>query len=160
MFKSVGLVSVIVLPKGGAPLSLALRNQVREYLDERRLVTTRIFVVETAFVAVDIGVVVAKTAEANPVELEARVREVIQEFYHSEYGGNSSMAVGYVLDESSERGSGWSFGRNIYRSELFELLERIDGVDHVEEITTPSDTILIEDYQLPALQGVSVVVAA
>jgi len=155
-----GLVSVIVLPKGGAPLSLALRNQVREYLDERRLVTTRIFVVETEFVAVDIGVVVAKTAEANPVELEARVREVIQEFYHAEYGGNSSMAVGHVSDQSSERGSGWAFGRNIYRSELFELLERIDGVDHVEEITTPSDTILIEDYQLPALQGVSVVVAA
>jgi len=155
-----GLVSVIVLPKGGAPLSLALRTQVREYLDARRLVTTQIFVVETEFVPVDIGVIVAKTAGANPVELEAKVREVIREFYDPEYGGSSSMAVAYVADLSFERGSGWAFGRNVYRSELFELLERIEGVDHVEEIATPSDTVLIEDYQLPAVQDVSVVVAA
>lgn len=55
-----GLVSVIVLPKGGAPLSLALRDQVRGYLDARRLVTTQIFVVETAFVPVDLTVTVAR----------------------------------------------------------------------------------------------------
>jgi hypothetical protein len=155
-----GLVSVIVLPKGGAPLSLALRNQVREYLDARRLVTTQIFVVETEFVPVDFAVTVVKTPEANPVELEATIRAVIQEYYDPEFGGDPARAVAYVAGASSERGSGWEFGRDVFRSEIFELLERVGGVDHVESIAVPAATVSIEDFQLPRVQDLIVNVAA
>lgn len=155
-----GLVSVIVLPKGGAPLSLALRNQVREYLDERRLVTTQIFVVETEFVPVDLTVTVVKTPEANLVELEATIQAVIREYYHPEFGGDPARAVSYVAGTSTERGSGWEFGRDVFRSEVFELLERIDGVDHVEGIAVPAATVPIEDFQLPQVQDLIVSVAA
>lgn len=155
-----GLVSVIVLPKGGALLSLALRDQVREYLDARRLVTTQIFVVETAFVPVDLTVTVVKTPEANPVELEAALRAVIQEYYDPEFGGDPARAVAYVAGTSSERGTGWEFGRDVFRSELFELLERVGGVDHVETIAVPAVTVPIEDFQLPRVEDVTVNVAA
>ncbi|MHC4740357.1 MAG: putative baseplate assembly protein [Planctomycetota bacterium] len=153
-----GLVSVIVLPKGGASLSLALRAQVREYLDARRLVTTTIYIVEAEFVPVDIGVTVVKTPEANSAGLEARVRDVVSEFFDPEYGGNPALAVSYIAGLSGERGPGWEFGRNVYRSELFELLERIDGVDHVDEIAVPAATVYIEEYQLPVVQNISVTV--
>jgi hypothetical protein len=155
-----GLVSVIVLPKGGAPLSLALRNQVREYLDERRLVTTQIFVVETEFVPVDFTVTVVKTPEANPVELEAAIRAVIQEYYDPEFGGDPARAVAYVAGNSTERGIGWEFGRDVFRSEIFELLERMGGVDHVESIAVPAATVPIEEFQLPRVQDLIVNVAA
>jgi predicted phage baseplate assembly protein len=155
-----GLVSVIVLPKGGAPLSLALRDQIHEYLDARRLVTTQIFIVEAEFIPVDISVTVVKTPEANAVELEATVRDVIREFYDCEYGGDPALAVAYLAGLSDERGPGWSFGRDVYRSELFELLERVSGVDHVEEITVPASTVEIKEYQLPAVQNVSVVITS
>jgi len=153
-----GLVSVIVLPKGGAPLSLALRTQVREYLDARRLVTTVIYIVEAEFIPVDVSVTVVKTPEANSVELEPRIRNIIEEFFDPEFGGNPAFAVSYVAGLSEDRGAGWEFGRNVYRSELFELLERIDGVDHVDEIVLPVATVHIEEYQLPELQNVSVTV--
>jgi len=153
-----GLVSVIVLPKGGAPLSLALRTQVREYLDARRLVTTIIYIVEAEFISVDVSVTVVKTPEANSVELEPRIRKIIEEFFDPEFGGNPALAVSYVAGISEDRGTGWEFGRNVYRSELFELLERIDGVDHVDEITLPVATVHIEEYQLPELQNVSVTI--
>jgi hypothetical protein len=155
-----GLVSVIVLPKGGAPLSLALRDQVREYLDARRLVTTQIFVVETAFVPVDLTVTVVKTPEANPVELEATLRAVIREYYDSEFGGDPARAVAYVAGTSTERGTGWEFGRDVFRSEVFELLERVSGVDHVESIAVPAATVPIEDFQLPRVEDLIVNVAA
>jgi hypothetical protein len=155
-----GLVSVIVLPKGGAPLSLALRDQVRDYLDARRLVTTRIFVVEAEFVPVNLTVTVVKTPEANPVELEATVRAVIREYYDAEFGGDPARAVAYVAGNSTERGGGWEFGRDVFRSEIFELLERVGGVDHVERIDVPAATVPIEDYQLPRVQNLIVNVAA
>lgn len=151
---------MIVLPKGGAPLSLALRNQVREYLDERRLVTTQIFVVETEFVPVNLTVTVVKIPEANPVELEAAIRAVIQEYYDPEFGGDPARAVAYVAGTSSERGEGWEFGRDVFRSEIFELLERVGGVDHVEGIAVPGATVPIEDFQLPRVQDLIVNVAA
>jgi hypothetical protein len=150
----------MVLPRGGAPLSLALRDQVREYLDARRLVTTQIFVVEAEFVPVDLTVTVSKTAEANPVELEATVRDVIREYYDPEFGGDPARAVSFVSGLSDERGSGWPFGREVFRSEIFELLERIEGVDHVESITVPAATVTIEDYQLPQVRDLIVSVAA
>jgi len=155
-----GLVSVIVLPKGGAPLSLALRNQVRDYLDARRLVTTRIFVVEAEFVPVDLTVTVVKTPEANPVELAATVQAVIREYYDAEFGGDPARAVAFVAGISSDRGGGWEFGRDVFRSEIFELLERIDGVDHVEGIGVPGATVPIEEFQLPQVRDLVVNVAA
>ena len=155
-----GLVSVIVLPKRGAPLSLALRNQVREYLDARRLVTTQIFVVETEFVPVDLNVTVIKTPEANPVELAATVQAVIREYYAAEFGGDPARATAFVAGTSSERGVGWEFGRDVFRSEIFELLERIAGVDHVESIAIPAAAVPIEEFQLPQVRDLVVNVAA
>ncbi len=155
-----GLVSVIVLPKGGAPLSLALRDQVRSYLDERRLVTTRIFVVEAEFVDLDLEVTVLKTPEANPVALEALLRAAVLEYYDPEAGGDPARAVAYVRGLSTSRGDGWEFGRDVFRSELFELLERVAGVDHVEAIALPAATVPLSDHQLPRVHNLSVTVAA
>lgn len=153
-----GLVSVIVLPKGRAPLSLALRAQITDYLDRRRLVTTQIFVVEADFAPFNVKVKVAKTDEANPVTLETALKAVIREFYDPEFGGDPVRAVDVGQQLSTERGEGWPFGRDIFLSELFELLERVPGVDHVDEITGPAATVSIEGHQLPDLQDVVVTV--
>jgi len=105
-------------------------------------------------------VTVVKIPEANPVELEATIRAVIQEYYDPEFGGDPARAVAYVAGASSERGSGWEFGRDVFRSEIFELLERVGGVDHVESIAVPAATVPIEDFQLPRVQDLIVNVAA
>lgn len=153
-----GLVSVIVLPKGGAPLSLALRAQIIAFLDERRLVTTRVFVVEPDFISFDVAVRVAKKPEANPVTLEAELTDAIRRFYDPETGGDTALAVDAARGVDAEPGEGWPFGRPIYLSELYELLERMPGVDHVEEVVAPSANIAVAGQQLPRLGAVTVVV--
>ncbi|MHC5054604.1 MAG: baseplate J/gp47 family protein, partial [Planctomycetota bacterium] len=149
-----GVVSVIAMPRGGGTLSQALRDAIRAYLDERRLVTTRIYVVDPGYVTVDVEATVAKTPLADPGELAAKVEATLAEFLHPEYGGDPEMAAAYVEavrtgTPTGERGPGWPFGRSVYLSELYELVERVRGVDHVEGIAQPAAPVPLEPNQLP-----------
>jgi hypothetical protein len=47
-------------------------------------------------------------------------------------------------------GRGWQFGRDVYRSEVLELIDRIPGVDHV------LDMELLPDGQAPQCGNVCV----
>jgi hypothetical protein len=153
-----GVVSIIAMPKGGGTLSTALRDAIREYLDTRRLVTAQLHVIDPEYITVDIEVRVSKTEEANTSALEDKVENVISEFLNPESGGDAQMAVDYIEGTDDERGSGWEFGRDIYLSELYELMERIPGVDHVETITAPASNLVIEKNQLPLVGTVSITV--
>lgn len=153
-----GVVSIIAMPRGSGSLSTALRDAIREYLDTRRLVTAQLHVIDPEYIAVDVRAAVSKTGEASTSLLEDKVKEVISEFLDPEYGGDAQKAVDYVERVSIERGSGWEFGRDIYLSELYELMERIPGVDHVESITEPAANLAIKKDQLPLVGTVSVTV--
>jgi hypothetical protein len=50
-------------------------------------------------------------------------------------------------------GRGWPFGRNVYKSEVYQVLQSISGVDHVTEVRFPKqdkDEIILDDHQLVA----------
>lgn len=153
-----GVVSIVAMPKGGGTLSSALRDAIREYLDTRRLVTAQLYVIDPEYIPVDIEATVSKTEEANTSALEDKVKDVIEEFLDPEYGGDAQKAVDYIEGISLERGSGWEFGRDVYLSELYELMERIPGVDHVEAISAPASNLVIEKNQLPLVGTVSITV--
>ena len=65
--------------------------------------------------------VVMKNDSARNTE---RVQDEINKFFHPLHGG----AVG----------TGWQWGRNVYASEIYQLLERMDTVDHVESLSLES----------------------
>jgi hypothetical protein len=52
-------------------------------------------------------------------------------------------------------GKGWPLGGNVYRSKLFRLIEEVDGVDHVDELTlSPADSygnVVLGPLSLPTL---------
>jgi hypothetical protein len=73
MIETPGVVTVIAMPKGGGELSQALRDAIRAYLDERRLVTARVFVNHPDYVPVIVEATVAKTPEANADDLRAKI---------------------------------------------------------------------------------------
>ncbi|MHC5057782.1 MAG: putative baseplate assembly protein [Planctomycetota bacterium] len=149
-----GVVTVIAMPRGGGALSQALRDAIRAHLDERRLVTARVYVNDPDYVEVAVEASVAKTSEANADDVRDRVERTLSEFLDPEYGGDSERAARYVEALSSgtptgERGAGWAFGRAVYLSELYEVMERVRGIDHVEAITSPSAAVPLERDQLP-----------
>ena len=58
--------------------------------------------------------------------LPQRVVDAVRQFLDPHTGG--------------EHGKGWPFGRNVFVSEMFSLLDQLPGVDYVTDLTVTSAT--------------------
>lgn len=132
-----GYVSVVVVPDPllsdavdsgslpGAPLpSSRLLADVRAGLAPRRLVTVRQSVVPPVYVPVQAAVLVATRPDVAVVPLRDRVKAAIEGWLDALTGG--------------PEGEGWPFGRDVYTSEIYRLLEKVPGVDYVPDVTLSS----------------------
>jgi hypothetical protein len=92
-------------------------EEVRAFLEPRRLLTTQLCVVGPRYLSVEVRVRLVSASDQVEARLKRRVVEV----------------VGQRLDplQGGLEGVGWPFGRPVYVSELFELLEGIPGIDYV-----------------------------
>jgi hypothetical protein len=106
------------------PTPFGLEDYVYRRLKERAPVATRIHVVLPDFVDVTVSVTVVRTP--GSVLTTATVEDAIARFLDPVHGGADS--------------TGWPFGRAVYRSELFQLLEAMPGVDHVAALGLGSTT--------------------
>lgn len=128
-----GHVSVILVPKAADPPvtpepppipSQELLEAVWQALDERRTLTTRHHVVAPFYAPVNAEILVARRADARDQHVRDAVVAACASFLHPLSGGPD--------------GNGWPFGRPIYLSELYALLESVLGVDYVPDITLSS----------------------
>jgi phage tail-like protein len=126
-----GHVSVVALPVDGVPADAvaAIMSEVRDYLEPRRLLATRLHVVEPFFLWIRLGARIHMRIDADE-ELRRTARETVlrtlREFGSPWFGG------GREGGGSEEKG--WPFGRALYLSEVYEQLEMIDGVDYVDDV--------------------------
>lgn len=134
-----GSVVLVVVPQSDSPQpipSLELLNRVEEHLLARcaaALDPARLQVIGPNWVRVTVSASVVPTSLAAAAALEATVAGALRRFLHPLTGG---------VD-----GSGWAFGRQPYKSDLYALIESLPGVDHVralDMVTEPDST------QLPA----------
>jgi hypothetical protein len=94
---------------------------VKDFLDERKLVTTRLRVGKPRFVEVSVRVtIVLKPLGAVVDRVKRTLEEEIRRLVHPTQGGAAR--------------SGWPFGRSLHKSDLFRVIEGIDGVDYVDEV--------------------------
>lgn len=141
-----GHVSLIVVPE--APLTELtphptenLRQQLGMWLDERRLLTTRQHIVAPSYVPVNISAQLFLEDGAVAQKVQEKAINEIQTFFHP-------LASGAYWD-----GKGWPFGRSVYVSELYKLLDNIPGVDYVEQVKLADSnppSISLTDSQLVA----------
>jgi hypothetical protein len=106
----------VALPQPAA----GLRQRVWNYLDDRRALTTRHHVTGPFYVPIAVEVLIARRADTRDDQVSSAVKQAIVDFLHPLHGGPD--------------GRGWPFGRDIYVSELYELLESVSGVDYVPDI--------------------------
>lgn len=125
-----GHVSLVILPAedsrsadelGPQPTSLQ-RDALWGFLDQRRLVTTRHHVVGPFYVPVSAEILIARRPDAKDQDLRRRIIRAIGDFLHP-----------LSLPDKPQQ-SGWEFGRAVYVSEFYELLEKVDGVDYIADI--------------------------
>jgi hypothetical protein len=148
-----GALSIVILPRpdplGSAPFtpSPTLIQQFRHFLDGRRLITTRVHVVGPRAVPVALAVQVVPEPGADVSLVRAAVEARLRGFFHPFSGG--------------DEGAGWPVGRDVYRSEIFQQAEAVEGVDFVLSVAISGSAAVsrlqLEEIDLPEV-GVTVTV--
>ena len=126
-----GHVSIIILTAGetskGNVASNELKRHVAEFLDKRRLVTTRIHLSPfqnpalELFKKIRLEIRVILESEIDENRFYKKVRSELKRYLDPLVGGRD--------------GRGWPVGRDLYRSEIYQVVEGIAGVDHVEGLS-------------------------
>jgi hypothetical protein len=119
-----GHISLIVVPWQESALTEVI-DAVKTYLEPRRLLTTFLHLIGPQYVSVDIQATVAPLADVEETDLRPQVITALRDFLDPLHGG--------------EDGDGWPFGRNVFVSELYQLLDQLSGVDYVTGVTVSSD---------------------
>ncbi|NEP53447.1 MAG: hypothetical protein F6K65_33490 [Moorea sp. SIO3C2] len=92
------------------------------FLDERRLLTVRHHVVIPDYLPLRVWARLYLVTGGNAEQVQNQANQEAKAFFHP------------VNSRSYWDGQGWPFGRSIYVSELYQLLDRIPGVDYVEDV--------------------------
>jgi len=118
--KALGLITVIVLPSlpGSRPMpSNRLMRTVASYLQRRRIIGTRVEVVGPTYVEVTVLAQVQALDRIDTIALQQRIVRALTSFLDPLKGGPDQ--------------TGWPFGRDVYRSEILQVLDEVAGVDYV-----------------------------
>jgi len=150
VFPEEQVVKVVIVPNepdNPTPIpSDDLRQQVFRFLRQRSLITTRVRVVRPDYTHVSVAMTVVRDFSGRLASDTVRqnVAQAIRDFLHPLKGG--------------EDGTGWEFGRAVFRSELYQLIEGIAGVDHVRQLLLNGDTTASEVPEVPLSSPTSLVV--
>jgi hypothetical protein len=121
-----GHMTVVVLPTRDLAQNAldALLAQVRDYLEPRRLLTTRLHVVGAFYLRIEIGAVIHPRLDVSEQQWEDIRRKAIEKLrqYFTPWSGGGP------------EGTGWPFGRALYLSEVYQMLEQVEGVDYIDDV--------------------------
>jgi hypothetical protein len=138
---SANVLNIIVIPKGTEDRptpSQGLLESVKKYLLERSLCSVSpesLRVVAPTYKDIRISVEIYPASIDLAVPLSREVLKSLNQYLHPLTGG--------------PYGRGWDFGRGIYRSDLYSMLEEISGVDHVGSLTINEED---RDLELECLE--------
>jgi hypothetical protein len=143
-----GHVSIVVVPSEEAPPEsvAAIVTQVREYLEPRRLLATRLHVVEPFFLWIRVTATLhMRPGAGEDLRSQAPVNalERLRAYFTPLQGGGPLEA-------------GWPFGRALYLSEVYERLERVEGVDYVDDVDVLGVSMREEGFDERTRVGVKV----
>jgi hypothetical protein len=119
-----GHVSLVVVSNRRAPPSTALLRAVRHALEPARLLTTRIHVVRPRFVTCSVRLTLVPRANVMAETIRDEAVQALEKFFDPLQGGFD--------------GQGWPFGRSVYVSEIYQLLDKLAGVDYITKSRNPA----------------------
>ncbi|GIG59132.1 putative baseplate assembly protein [Longispora fulva] len=100
--------------------SAALLSKVSRYLDERRCIGARISVEPPFYQGVTVVAELQARPRTEPEVLRARALQELYAYLHPITGGPDH--------------TGWPFGRPVHSGDIFAVLQRVPGVELVEEV--------------------------
>jgi len=124
-----GHVSVVIVPFVNTNLGV-LRGLVANYLEPRRLLTTRVHVVGPRTVPIRVRVTLRLLPDALKTDVHSRAVAALSRFLDPIIGGD---------------GGGWALGRNVYVSEIYRALDALPGVDFVRRTIDSSTSAPLDE---------------
>ena len=124
-----GNISLVVVPYNNNQVETKgnTYDKLFKFLEGRKLLTTRLHIVEPDYVSISIEAELILKDGAKEEELKEKARKEIKDFFDPLNSGKYW------------EGKGWPFGRSIYLSEIYKLLDDLSGVDYVENVIIKDD---------------------
>jgi predicted phage baseplate assembly protein len=128
-----GWMTLQIIPESTEPRpwpTFQLREQVRRYICDHagpQAATGHLHVTGPTYHAVDVRAAIALRPAHDAALVEEATRAAIAGFLDPLRGGPA--------------GEGWKIGRDVYLSDLAAVVERVEGVDYVEELSLMSETL-------------------
>ncbi len=123
-----GTTTVVLLPKSKAAQpqpSAGLRRAVQQYLNRRRIIGSRLMVVGPTYTQVTVQARVQRQTQASQARVQAAVVQALDDFFSPLHGGPDK--------------TGWPFGRDVYRSEVMQVIDGVAGVENVISLELVAD---------------------
>jgi hypothetical protein len=128
-----GAVTVVVMPyvlresRVEKPMpGVNFRRMVYEHLNKARLLTTNLFVIAPEYVQISVKATVSIKPKNDPTRVKSDIEKALKTFLSPLQGG--------------PEGGGWPFGRDVMKSEVYQVITNVAGVDCVGSLTLRSET--------------------
>jgi hypothetical protein len=122
------VVTVIVVPDNNQPNPTPSEATIRlvcAYLNQRRLLTTELYVIPPSYVRVDTEVHLTVSPLADLADVTGAAQTALNDYFHPLRGG--------------EDGLGWPFGGTIFFSRVYQRLLSVSGVARVDSVSITVD---------------------
>lgn len=137
-----GVVTVIVVPESDDPRPMPGARTLRavcDCLNQRRLLTTELYVVPPCYRKVGIEVDVVALPQADLGQVKRGVEAALDALFHPLHGGDD--------------GQGWPFGQTIFFSRVYQRILEVSGVDRIENNQL---VIFLDDERQPFCRDVPI----
>ncbi|MDO8352092.1 MAG: baseplate J/gp47 family protein, partial [Aestuariivirga sp.] len=120
-----GVLPLVRLKDNVQPRAMAappeLVEEVRAFLDERRLLGTQLVVDGPAYVGVSVEASIVVQRHHSGEQVRNAVADRIRHYLDPLLGGPN--------------GTGWPFGRDLYLSEMQSVVQAVQGVEYAQDVT-------------------------
>ena len=126
--QAAGVVTITVMPETPTAQpkpSAGLLQAVRQFLNRRRIVCSRLEVVGPDYVKVTVQATVQTQSNSNLARVQSDIVAALNLFLDPRLGGPDGL--------------GWPFGRNVIRSEIMKVIGGVAGVDYVLSLALTAD---------------------
>jgi predicted phage baseplate assembly protein len=136
-----GMVELLVVPAAFDALALgdlsalsvaqSLRSTVGSYLNQYRLLTTTVSIREPRYLGIVVHCQIVPSEAHTPANVVDRVRRLLRLYLSPLAIETEDECLAEIIGPDWE---GWPFGRDLYVSELFSLIQQVPGVKHVLDV--------------------------
>jgi len=117
---AMGHISIVVVPKSSKSFpvpSEGLKKTIATHLEPFRLLTSQFHIIAPEYVKVTIRAIIVVSPQYEGKEHE--VVRVLNE---------------WLKPESSRHSDGWEFGKAIYKSDVYDMIHTVAGVEYIQDV--------------------------